>query len=1101
MGGNKDKLRHEFMFLHEFCRPFPDDQILAILRSNSWDVNKSVNEVLQLIAAQLNCFDVVSHQLMFQVNLDAITSFFFDFTVYLLPQKTLPIGISLEKNVNTYATDDDESKAIGGNDDRGVVIIKHVLPKSLALIAGFKSFDQILRLNGELISLSNSAMGIDDIYDRISMIKSAEEVVVLSCRRVLQPMRYCALPFAIQQYYLVPTLPIPDISVAVALKNRENNMDSDSFCRFLHPSVHFLVNQLLITDRRRAVLLHRLTIGVKEASIRQFERIYLNSLEVLLQKTEERRRKEGSSLSDEAAALNLSLGAPDNTDISSHSQYKLSCSATSDPNQLRKFSTLPQDKSKSIKSINRHIENREIVSLTTANNEIVRVLSAYLRPALTARIIRAEKFIPAGASPIASVSDVMYIISVYDVKTASAWSVKRSYQQFADLRQLLLQVRDSLGALNFPIKRMFKVMEHMVMTTRQQTLDAFLRDVLRIATTMNPGLISSIKLRILLERFLDVHVQYEDLHQFHIDTLLAKYDERDYLVLEASIPTPSAAPTADSAAALQQAAPTGEPGLDSEQCNSGAELSTGVPSDDIIRLCSSQLQCVIETSLAVFVQHMVCQEELQALMLCYVSTWWDMPEEVLALLDGHKPVPGLGRTAVSAELQAQREACDETMGRQLLSLRTFMDNLQCMIYNTSASDCFDIVTSYGAYHVVSAERNVPDGEEVPYSTVWEPAQPAVSTRRRLCSASSPLSRVGDSGIASSISSLVQRMVSDRYFCSSVTLNPLLAQHRGKVALKLPVLVPVPPTVETGAFLATTPATSEYPSAEVDYCTLDIYVQNAIRRQLEMELCAPHIYKHIRQYFTRQFAAKEDIFNAKIAKLKDKPQSFFGIPAELESPSGWYDVKKSFRMIRKGLLPQDRIAAFLDAIKLVTIVCHLEHSVHSGAVGGAGAIPGTSKHSQSSGECRPTTTIIGADDLLPIMIYILVNAKCVNILALNEEFKELCPYYLKLTETGYYLTTLDAALEHILLSDPTSYGEFALGRGRTTSTAYDTDEPSMPAKPGVPLELNAALTMQITDNGMDAISTSTEESKVPVSVLVAAENVPDSVSASSTEEAT
>jgi len=56
--------------------------------------------------------------------------------------------------------------------------------------------------------------------------------------------------------------------------------------------------------------------------------------------------------------------------------------------------------------------------------------------------------------------------------------------------------------------------------------------------------------------------------------------------------------------------------------------------------------------------------------------------------------------------------------------------------------------------------------------------------------------------------------------------------------------------------------------------------------------------------------------------------------------------------------------------------------------------------------------IGADDFLPIFIYVLVKARINQIVYLNQELQSLCDPDKKLGEIGYYLATLDASIQHL-----------------------------------------------------------------------------------------
>jgi hypothetical protein len=59
-----------------------------------------------------------------------------------------------------------------------------------------------------------------------------------------------------------------------------------------------------------------------------------------------------------------------------------------------------------------------------------------------------------------------------------------------------------------------------------------------------------------------------------------------------------------------------------------------------------------------------------------------------------------------------------------------------------------------------------------------------------------------------------------------------------------------------------------------------------------------------------------------------------------------------------------------------------------------------------------TKPLGADEFLPIFIYILIKSKISNLLSLYNEISYLCDPDKVISETGYYLATLEASIEHL-----------------------------------------------------------------------------------------
>ena len=61
---------------------------------------------------------------------------------------------------------------------------------------------------------------------------------------------------------------------------------------------------------------------------------------------------------------------------------------------------------------------------------------------------------------------------------------------------------------------------------------------------------------------------------------------------------------------------------------------------------------------------------------------------------------------------------------------------------------------------------------------------------------------------------------------------------------------------------------------------------------------------------------------------------------------------------------------------------------------------------------PSKKILGADAFLPIFIYVIVQSQLKNIIYIKEILNGLCETNKKLSETGYYIASFEAALFHI-----------------------------------------------------------------------------------------
>ena len=139
-----------------------------------------------------------------------------------------------------------------------------------------------------------------------------------------------------------------------------------------------------------------------------------------------------------------------------------------------------------------------------------------------------------------------------------------------------------------------------------------------------------------------------------------------------------------------------------------------------------------------------------------------------------------------------------------------------------------------------------------------------------------------------------------------------------------------------------------------------------------------------------FAEAETRLQERMISLAHQPQTFFGVPAEHCSSSDWSQAVAMLRTIRaQSCLPSARVDCLIRVFKL---------------------IPAIHRHEHPSAD-KP----LGADDLLPVFIFVAVRARLPLALALHAELHALCDANRKMSEAGYYLACLEAALEHISIS--------------------------------------------------------------------------------------
>lgn len=119
------------------------------------------------------------------------------------------------------------------------------------------------------------------------------------------------------------------------------------------------------------------------------------------------------------------------------------------------------------------------------------------------------------------------------------------------------------------------------------------------------------------------------------------------------------------------------------------------------------------------------------------------------------------------------------------------------------------------------------------------------------------------------------------------------------------------------------------------------------------------------------------------------QVLAGIQRHCTSPTGWQRVTKLLNRMNKGpSLPCDRIQALVKAGREIPLVFREEH--------------------------RGSDDSIGADDILPIFIFALARSDIRDLVAVRRMLQALCDDCLREGEEGYYLATLGAATDHIIM---------------------------------------------------------------------------------------
>ena len=145
------------------------------------------------------------------------------------------------------------------------------------------------------------------------------------------------------------------------------------------------------------------------------------------------------------------------------------------------------------------------------------------------------------------------------------------------------------------------------------------------------------------------------------------------------------------------------------------------------------------------------------------------------------------------------------------------------------------------------------------------------------------------------------------------------------------------------------------------------VSLGVRRQVEVEIYIP-CSQRLTLILEKAFLMQEKHVAHITSCIVNQPQSFYGIPVRHISPSSWDSAVCNMKELRTRALPIDRIDSLLRVAKDIPHIYQEEH-------------PDQPSDSQQ----KP----LGADDILPVFIYVLVRAQLPHVVALNQELQALC----------------------------------------------------------------------------------------------------------------
>jgi len=186
------------------------------------------------------------------------------------------------------------------------------------------------------------------------------------------------------------------------------------------------------------------------------------------------------------------------------------------------------------------------------------------------------------------------------------------------------------------------------------------------------------------------------------------------------------------------------------------------------------------------------------------------------------------------------------------------------------------------------------------------------------------------------------------------------------------------------------------SGEIDEAEVDQLCLSAVRRVLEADTFLPLRLRLYDRVMLETDMGQEKQLARKCALFQSRPQSFFGIPVENISISSWEAATEHLRRLSGEVttLPSDKLDALVAAVREVHACYRREHGEMVGL------------H-------------LGADDFLPVFIYVVSQCGISRLLSLKNLLGGLADPSLMMSEAGYCLASLEGAIEYLLRLDETA----------------------------------------------------------------------------------
>jgi len=178
------------------------------------------------------------------------------------------------------------------------------------------------------------------------------------------------------------------------------------------------------------------------------------------------------------------------------------------------------------------------------------------------------------------------------------------------------------------------------------------------------------------------------------------------------------------------------------------------------------------------------------------------------------------------------------------------------------------------------------------------------------------------------------------------------------------------------------------------------VDGGVWRQVEAEVVVP-LHDKLASAIAREVKFEASKTAKRLRALKALPQEFWSIPRHLTSPTSWAEAVKVLNLIPSAILPSDKVDLLLQAVQTIEQLSEEEPVANEFAL----------TETQTD-----VTKPLGADELFPIFVYVLVQSelwKQGEMVCLRELLSGLAnPERQRWSASAYYVATLEAAIEHI-----------------------------------------------------------------------------------------